>query len=136
MRHNPRVSHINWTVAGVSIVVALIGIGLATLLYFKENTVPTKMADKVRGLWTAAYHRFYMDELYMFVTHKIIFGLICRPIAWFDRHIIDGTMNMFASVTNSASYAIRKLQSGYIQNYVWVYFVGALLIALITWYLI
>ncbi|MDD7405245.1 MAG: NADH-quinone oxidoreductase subunit L, partial [Bacteroidales bacterium] len=92
-----------------------------------------KMQNAVRGLWTAAYHRFYMDELYQFITHKIIFARICKPIAWFDRHIIDGTMDMFANVTNKVSVAIRGLQSGSIQAYILVYFVGVLLIALITW---
>ena len=74
-----------------------------------------------------------MDELYQFITHRIIFGLICKPIAWFDRHIIDGTMNAFAHVTHWASAQIKGLQSGLVQNYVWAYFVGALLLAVITW---
>ena len=64
-----------------------------------------------------------------FITHKIIFNLICRPIAWFDRHIIDGTMDAFAIVTNKTSYAIRGLQSGQVQMYVWIYLIGALLLA-------
>ena len=125
--------HLNYTVAGTSVVVALIGIALATVLYHKENSIPEKMQNAVRGLWTAAYHRFYMDELYQFITHKIIFARICKPIAWFDRHIIDGTMDMFANVTNKVSVAIRGLQSGSIQAYILVYFIGVLLIALITW---
>ena len=125
--------HLNYTVAGTSVVVALIGIALATVLYRKENSIPEKMQKAVRGLWTAAYHRFYMDELYQFITHKIIFARICKPIAWFDRHIIDGTMDMFANVTNKVSVAIRGLQSGSIQAYILVYFIGVLLIALITW---
>ena len=125
--------HLNYTVAGTSVVVALIGIALATVLYRKENSIPEKMQNAVRCLWTAAYHRFYMDELYQFITHKIIFARICKPIAWFDRHIIDGTMDMFANVTNKVSVAIRGLQSGSIQAYILVYFVGVLLIALITW---
>ncbi len=67
-------------------------------------------------------------ELYIFITHKIIFNCICRPIAWFDRHIIDGTMDSFAWMANKASFAIRGLQSGSIQMYVWVYLLGALLL--------
>lgn len=124
--------HMNWTVAGTSTVIAVAAIILATVLYRKENTVPTKMADACRGLWTAAYKRFYMDELYQFITHKIIFACVSRPIAWFDRHIIDGTFDMLANVTNSASFAVRKLQSGSIQGYVWVYLIGAVALAVIT----
>ena len=101
-------------------------------MYIKENPLPEKMRNALPALWTWCHHRFYWDELYMFITHKIIFGGICRPIAWFDRHIIDGTMDGFAYVTNKASYAIRGLQSGKVQMYVWVYLIGALLLGIIT----
>ncbi len=124
--------HIDWTVAGSSIAIAVVGIILATIMYRKENNIPEMLANKFRGLWTAAYHRFYMDELYQFITHKIIFARISRPIAWFDRRIIDGTMDMLANVTNSASFAIRRMQSGSVQTYVWFYLAGAVAIAVIT----
>ena len=68
----------------------------------------------------------------MFVTHKIIFQRICKPIAWFDRHIIDGSMDGLATVTNKASYAIRGLQSGNVQHYVWIYLLGVLLLGGLT----
>ena len=124
--------HLDWSVVGTSIAVAIVAIALATWLFAKENSKPRAMADSVRTIYTAAYHRFYIDEIYQFITHKIIFGLICRPIAWFDRHIIDGTMDMLANVTQGVSARIKGLQSGYIQNYVWVFLLGALLIAVIT----
>ncbi len=55
-----------------------------------------------------------------------------RPIAWFDRHIIEGAMDGFAYITNQASYAIRNFQSGKIQQYVLAYLIGALLLAVVT----
>ena len=128
----PLETHTEWPVAIASICVAVVGIGLATALYYKENNVPTRMKNAALGLWTAAYHRFYMDEFYQFITHKIIFQAICKPIAWFDRHIIDGFMNLLADGTNSISYSIRKLQGGAIQSYVYVYLMGALAIAIVT----
>lgn len=130
--HEPLHAGHNWTVIISSTVIALIGIGLATALYLKKNDKPGKMQNAAPSLWTAAHKRFYMDELYMFITHNVIFQNICRPIAWFDRAIIDGTMNMFANITNSASYAVRKLQSGSIQAYVWIYLAGAVLLAAVA----
>lgn len=130
--HEPLHAGHNWTVIISSTVIALIGIGLATALYLKKNDKPGKMQNAAPSLWTAAHKRFYMDELYMFITHNVIFQNICRPIAWFDRAIIDGTMNMFANITNSASYAVRKLQSGNIQAYVWIYLAGAVLLAAVA----
>jgi NADH-quinone oxidoreductase subunit L len=125
--------HIKGSVAATSITVAVVAIVLATILYAKKNDVPTKMKNALPGLWKAANRRFYFDEMYMFVTHKIIFNGICRGIAWFDRHIIDGTMNALAAVTQYCSVKIKGLQSGSIQGYVIWYFIGAVLLAAITW---
>ncbi len=124
--------HFNWNVATVGLVVAIIGIGIAMVMYRKENPLPDKMQRAFPALWRWCFHRFYWDELYQFITHKIIFARICRPIAWFDRHVIDGTMDGFAIVTNKVSWAIRGLQSGRVQMYVWIYLIGALLLGTVT----
>ena len=124
--------HLDPTIAVTSVVIAIAAIALATVMYRKENAVPSRLRAAMPRLWDWAFHRFYWDELYMFVTHKIIFNLICRPIAWFDRHIIDGTMDALANITNKASFAIRGLQSGQIQTYVRVYLIGALLLGVVT----
>lgn len=124
--------HFNWNVATVSLVVAIIGIGIAMVMYRKENPLPDKMQRAFPALWRWCFHRFYWDELYQFITYKIIFARICRPIAWFDRHVIDGTMDGFAIVTNKVSWAIRGLQSGRVQMYVWIYLIGALLLGTVT----
>ncbi len=115
-------------IAGASIAVACLAIFIAYRMYCHQNEAPAKMKSALPRLWDWCYHRFYWDELYLFVTHKIIFNGICRPIAWFDRHIIDGTMDGFAIITNKASYAIRGLQSGQVQMYVWIYLIGALIL--------
>ena len=124
--------HLDWSVASVSLIVAIIAIIIATVMYKKENELPAKMRAMLPNLWRWAHHRFYWDELYQFITHKIIFDRVCRPIAWFDRHIIDGTMDGFAAVTQKLSFAIRGMQSGNVQTYTWFYLIGALLLATIT----
>ncbi len=125
--------HIEPAVATTSLTVAVCAILLATWLYAKKNDRPHKMRMAFPNLWQAAHRRFYWDEIYMFITHKIIFGIICKSIAWFDRHVIDATMDGFALVTRKASYAIRGMQSGNAQVYVVWYLLGALALAAITW---
>ena len=125
-------AHFDWSVASVSLAVAIIAIALATVMYRKENSLPEKFKNALPNLWRWCHHRFYWDELYQFITHKIIFNCVSRPIAWFDRHIIDGTMDSFATMTNKASEFIRPLQSGQIQSYVWIYLIGALLLGGVT----
>ena len=123
---------LDWSVAGISLAVAIVAILIATKMYKTENDLPAKMKSALPRLWDWCYHRFYWDELYMFITHKIIFGCISKPIAWFDRHIVDGTMDSFAYCTQKASEAIKGLQSGNVQTYVWFYLVGALLLGAVT----
>ncbi len=126
----PYTIQLNSTVAIISVVVALVGIGLATLLYRKEEKRASWLPSRSSGLYKAAYNRFYIDEAYLFVTKKIIFNNISRPLAWFDRHVIDGAMNGLAWITNRASDAIKGFQSGSLQWYAWVFLLGTLLITL------
>lgn len=126
------IDNLNWFVACVSSATAIFGIALAWVMYQKENSLPDRMAKLFPAIWDWCYHRFYWDELYIFITHKIIFNGICKPIAWFDRHIIDGTMDALALVTNKLSWRIKGLQSGNTQSYVWWYLAGAIILALIT----
>ena len=127
--------HLDMMIATISVVVAVIAILFATYLYRKPSEVPTQMANKVRRLYLAAYHRFYIDEVYLFITKKIIFNGISRPIAWFDRHVVDGTMNGMASVTDWTSIKIRRFQSGSVQWYAYVFLVGVLTITLLAVFL-
>ena len=124
--------HLDWTVAGTSIVVAAVAIALAAFIYRGERQpVADAMARRFHGLWTAAYHRFYIDEIYQFVTHKIIFGCISRPIAWWDRHVVDGFFNFLAWSADATSDSIRGLQSGKVQQYAFVFLLGVLILILI-----
>ena len=119
--------HIDWTVAGISLCVAVIGIALATWMYLREDRkVADGLASHFSGLHKAAYNRFYIDEIYQFITHRIIFACISTPIAWFDRHVVDGFMNLLGKGTESASRAIRQMQSGNIQKYT-IWFLGGAL---------
>ena len=119
--------HIDWNVATVSLCVAAAGIALATWMYMREDRkVADGLATKFSGLHKAAYHRFYIDEIYQFITHRIIFACISTPVAWFDRHVVDGFFNMLATVTGKVSWGIRRMQSGYVQRY-GIWFLGGAL---------
>ena len=117
-------------VALPSVAVALAGIGIAYIMYFKQNERPAKLAASISGIYTAAFHKFYIDEIYIFITKGIIFQFISRPVAWFDRHIVDGTMNLIGNTTVAASVVIRRIQSGKVQLYIWFFASGVLLLTL------
>ncbi len=124
--------HLDWSVAVTSIVVAVVSIAIATYIYASSRQpVADALAHRFKGLWTAAYHRFYMDEIYQFITHRLIFGCICRPIAWWDRHVVDDFFNFLAWGAEATSDEIRGLQSGRIQQYTFVFLLGTLALILL-----
>lgn len=121
--------HLDWNVAGTSIVIAVGAIALATYIYMGERQpVAEAAAEKLQKLHRWAYKRFYMDEVYQYITHRIIFAHISKPIAWFDRHVVDGFFNFLASGSHALSFRIRGLQSGAVQKYAYVFFVGILIL--------
>jgi NADH-quinone oxidoreductase subunit L len=125
--------HLGFSVAPV--VLALAGIGVAWSFYKTENLAPVGLANNLKGFYQAAYRKFYIDEVYLFITKKIVFNLVGRPAAWFDRTIVDGTMNLLASLTGTISFSIKRLQSGKLQNYAAYFFSGVLGFVLIFIYL-
>ena len=119
--------HIDGGVAAVSLCVAVAAIALATWMYARrEQPVADRLAERFSGLHRAACHRFYIDEIYQFITHRVIFACISTPIAWFDRHVVDGFLNLLASATNGAACLIREMQSGSVQRYC-IWFLGGAL---------
>ena len=124
--------HLETSVAVTSVVIAVASIVLATCMYLRQQQpLADKLAKRFAGLHRAAYHRFYIDEVYQFITHRIIFRCISTPIAWFDRHVVDGFFNFIAWGTHATSDEIRGLQSGRVQQYAYVFLLGALILILI-----
>jgi NADH-quinone oxidoreductase subunit L len=127
--------HFHWNIAIPVVAVALAGIFTAFALYRKENNLPDKIKSSLGGVYELVYRKFYIDEIYMFITKKIIFNLVSAPIAWFDRHVVDGTMNGIAYVTNFTSDKIKGFQSGQLQQYAYVMVSGMILIVLLVYYI-
>ena len=126
--------HLDWNVAGTSIIIAVASIFLATYMYIGERQPKADaMAEKFSKLHQWAYKRFYLDEVYQYITHRIIFAHVSKPIAWFDRHVVDGFFNFLAWGTNALSFQIRGFQSGSVQKYAFVFLLGTLaLLAIMT----
>ncbi|MDR1562366.1 MAG: NADH-quinone oxidoreductase subunit L [Dysgonamonadaceae bacterium] len=126
-------THIDWKgVAPLSIAVALAGIGTAYAFYFRESRKSSVIAGKMGIFYRCVLHKFYIDEVWMWITRTIIFRYICDSIKWFDRHIIDGAMDGISWTVQKASTSIRGLQSGYVRFYVYVFVAGTLIIAAIA----
>jgi len=113
----------------------ILAILLAARFYKTQNDTSDKVASAFGGFYTAAHKKFYVDEVYLFITKKIIFPLIGQPIAWADKNIVDGFLLLTANTTATISNKIKGLQSGKVQNYALYFFGGVLALSVLFIYI-
>ena len=133
--HKPFDAHLNYYLAAIATTVGLIGIVLAYIFYKKENSLPEKFSHAFGAAYKWTYNKFYFDEIYLFVTKKIIFGLVAAPSAWFDKNVVDASMIGIGNVTESFSEKIKGMQSGKFQDYAMGFIGGGVVIAIVVFYL-
>lgn len=123
--------HLSFAILPVAL--SLTGILLAAWLYAKSNEKPLRLANTLGGIYNTVYNKFYIDEIYQFITKKILFNLVARPAAWFDKNVIDGVVNLSGNGTEWFSNKIKGIQSGKVQEYA-IYFLAGV-IGLIVWFI-
>lgn len=131
----PLISHIDWSFSALPVGLSLLGIFLAVFLFRKESDKAEKWANNLGIFFKAASNKFYIDEIYQFITKKIIFNLIAKPLAWIDKNIVDGLMNTLGRLTEVLSVSTSGAQSGKIQSYAAWMLGGALGVILLLSYL-
>jgi NADH-quinone oxidoreductase subunit L len=125
--------HLQFSIAPV--LIALTGIFTAMWLYRKQNTKPASIAQSLNVFYKAAYNKFYIDELYLFITKKVLFNLIGRPAAWFDKNVVDGAVNLTGNTTQLISEKIKGFQSGKVQQYAIYFLAGVIGLAVLFIYI-
>ncbi len=124
--------HFDKQIAATSTIIAILSICLATYIYKGESQpIADRLYKTFPRLHRAAYKRFYQDEIWQYVTHRIIFRCVSTPIAWFDRHVVDGTFNFLAWGANEAGESIRPWQSGDVRQYAVWFLTGTVALTLI-----
>jgi NADH-quinone oxidoreductase subunit L len=119
----------------VSIAVAVLGFGLAWLLYWKSPELPQKIAASLGGFYQTVSHKYYIDEIYAaLIVGPLING--SRRILWqtVDQGVIDATVNDSADGARDVSDTVRHMQSGNIRSYAgWIAVGAAAVIAYMIW---
>ncbi len=126
-------SEFHLTMAIAPIAFGLIGIFVALLMYKSENDKPAKVAAVFASLYQSAYRKFYVDEVYLFITKRVIFNLIGRPSAWMDKNVVNGLVDAGGMFAQDSSDELSVWQSGKLQAYAVWFLVGviALVIAFV-----
>jgi NADH-quinone oxidoreductase subunit L len=114
-----------WGFAGLSVLVAVIGLMVAHTLYLKKTEIPGQIVESAAGLHRLVFNKYYIDELYeMLVIKPIHFFSV---ILWkkIDVIVVDSVgVNGPPKLLRSLGGIGRLLQSGNAQAYAFWLFVG------------
>jgi len=144
----------------------LIGIGIAVVgwagaraLYLDaRSTVPERLKAVFPRAWGVVFNKYYVDELYDATVVRISV-LFSRALYWFDQYVIDGIVNLMATIGRGVAYAdaafdqkvvdgavnlladgflhggatLRRLQTGRIQAYLFGALAGAIAFVIIQY---
>jgi NADH-quinone oxidoreductase subunit L len=142
-----------------SVLVAVVGIWLASTFYIKQPDIPARLAEQYAGVYRLLYNKYYVDELYGATViagtmasarglwtfdSRVVDGVV-NGTGWFtvlaswishivDKYVVDGFVNLIAWVASEGSLLFRRLQTGLIQNYALLMLLGVF--AFISLYLL
>lgn len=110
---------------------ALIGMLTATLFYATHNNRPAVVAKSLGSFYRWAYHKFYIDTVYLFFAKQVMDKGFGGVFSFIDIHIIQASLNGLSDGTYSFSLLIKRMQSGRIQTYGFFFLGGILLMAIL-----
>jgi NADH-quinone oxidoreductase subunit L len=110
--------HVNILLAIISMLVALAGIGLASLMYLRRRVSPETLVQKLKPLHVLASRKYYMDELYEdLVVTRFLYKGVSRLAAWLDEAVIDRAVDLVGWCTRTIGRLLTHLQTGQVQSY-------------------
>jgi NADH-quinone oxidoreductase subunit L len=120
----PYTEHFNVLVFGFTLGLSLLGILSAWLLFSRKALDPARLAAALGPLPAAAARAFYVDEAWGWLAGRAYLSA-SAGIAWFDRHVVDGFMNLLATASQAGGQSLRRIHSGQLQAYALAAFASA-----------
>jgi NADH-quinone oxidoreductase subunit L len=119
----------NYVLMAISSVLAIVGI-IAAWVWYGARAYVTEPLLRFGGAYRVLNHRYYIDELYMWLIDKLAIG-VGFALSAFDRGGLDQVGNGLALGIAGAGSVLRRMQTGRVQNYGLVLFGGMAVIALV-----
>jgi NADH-quinone oxidoreductase subunit L len=151
----------NPILAVVSVLIALIGVGIAYAYY--DGRLPHGVTERNRAAhrgYVFLVNKYYLDYLYENVIVAGIKGPIAAGVYWFDQHIIDNVLNYTArgareaahitydyidqrgvdgivngigAITGESGGVVRRIQTGRLQLYAFMLVAAVVVFAGVLW---
>ncbi|MCL5807714.1 MAG: NADH-quinone oxidoreductase subunit L, partial [Deltaproteobacteria bacterium] len=111
-----------------SVLIALTGILLAYVFYIKNPALPQRFTERFSGLFRWVHNKYFVDEFYdlVFVRGMLKLGAVLLKVA--DGWLIEGAVNGTAAAVKRAGDKLRKVETGYVQEYALSIIVGAIIV--------
>jgi NADH-quinone oxidoreductase subunit L len=145
----------------IGVSAGVIGWVFARALYKDgKSEVPARLLERWRGVWNVVYNKYFVDELYQatVIRGAVAFARLCSWIDKYfvdglvnlagaigrvfaeldgaiDRYLVDGAVNLVADSTLAAGRALRRVQTGRIQTYLYGALLGAIAIVFLNFLL-
>jgi len=126
---HPEEVKMDYGVAITSNIVAISGILLAFIIYGIRILSPDTIREKAGFVYTILKNKYYIDEIYLFFIRTVYYNLT-EGIKWFDRHIVDGAVNLVAFLCRWSGNKLKFTITGRVQNYALIIVAGLIFVIL------
>lgn len=114
-----------------SVALALLGILVAALMYWKPVVSAEKLAQSLGGIYRLSFHKFYLDEIY----YRLIVWtgkLIASIVDFFDRYILDAIVWLLGRAGYMGGVGLKYTQTGQVQTYSVIALFGLMILVAIA----
>jgi len=123
----------------VGLTVSLIGFTWAYVLYARVEFARIHDYVQNRAFLRSAHrvllHKYYVDDLYNWLIHYVVFGFSHIAQA-FDTYVIDGIVNGVARLITTIGRDVRHVETGRVQTYMIGFFGGVAVLAILVFALV
>ena len=119
-----------------TVVVSLIGIGVAYLFYVQDRSLPRRLGESASGVYELLRNAYYIDDLYDWITRYLVLNGICWLAQAFDTYVVDGIVNGVASLITDLGSGVRRIETGQVQSYMIGFFGGVAVLAVLAFVLL
>jgi NADH-quinone oxidoreductase subunit L len=119
-------------VTTIAVVVALAGVAFAWFVWGSDRIDWVALRVRFAGLKRLGQSGFYVDDVYA----TAIGGggeLGAAVLAWLDRVVVDGAVNLFAEGVGKLSAGGRRVQTGFVRTYALAFLLG---VVGVLWFLV
>ena len=121
----------------VSTVVAVAGIFVAYMMYYRQAWSAEAVGARFSSVYTLLSAKYYFDELYEdLLVRRFFYGGVARLLDWGDKNIVDRIANIIGWLGANIGSMLRQFQTGQIQQYAAAISLGiTVILGLYLWFL-